>query len=147
MQAIRNVHTFVAAQPSPITIVPGHGAIFKASGSSSTFSALVDYLTTLQSKATEAVVAGMNLTHANVHLQMPSYSGYSLYPWVQNSINGPFAFVEAGGKIAAGETCGQVCWPPQGNGPHHSNACSFCASGQCDTTLGPDAFWVMGQCV
>ena len=60
----------MAAQPAPITIVPGHGAIFSASGSSATFAALIDYLATLQTKAVDAVAAGMNLTDANVALQV-----------------------------------------------------------------------------
>jgi len=145
LQAMRNLRTFVDGQAMPTTIVPAHGTFY----SSKNFSVrgdYIDYFTELHNLAVEAVAAGVNLTKAQAQMQQPGYSGYGVYPWVQNSINIPFAFVEAGGKIAKGETCGGVCFPPQGYGTRRKgSACDYCASGQC-VSKGKDMFGVVGTC-
>lgn len=82
---------------------------------------------------------------ALAYIVQPDYQNYTIYGWVHQSINAPFAFVEAGGKIANGETCGGVCFPSQGHGPRGSPACDYCASGQC-VLLGMNMFGVDGTC-
>ena len=81
--------------------MPGHGT--PSQNGAYLAGKYIEYLTELQELAAEAVAAGMNLTQAMAHVVQPDYQTYTLYGWVQPSINVPFAFMEAGGKIANGE--------------------------------------------
>ena len=126
-QAMVNMKEFVDTKANPVTVVPGHGT--PSQNGAYLAGKYIEYLTELQELAAEAVAAGMNLTQAMAHVVQPDYQTYTLYGWVQPSINVPFAFVEAGGKIANGETCGSVCFPAQGHGVHSSTACDHRTSG------------------
>jgi hypothetical protein len=126
-QAMVNMKEFVDTKANPVMVVPGHGT--PSQNGAYLAGKYIEYLTELQELAAEAVAAGMNLTQAMAHVVQPDYQTYTLYGWVQPSINVPFAFVEAGGKIANGETCGSVCFPAQGHGVHSSTACDHRTSG------------------